>query len=414
MASSAADDVLVLFIEAHQRRRRRRLFIAAVALAAIGATTAAVTLTANGGQAHPAPVASPPAVPSLGSPPRLAWIDYQGQVHIGSLQSRQQRVVGSGSGSPVTSMVASGRTLFWVDNGGVVYDRATRQVRSLPRGVMAYDTATGRVRSFASDAGVFNAVGSTDVFVDSDDARSVVRYNLDGRLVARLTLPAGWVPAGAEGLGTSSPALAHGEFLVESTTPVAGGAAGAKLAVWTPATGGVRVLGDFLDLVATYTDSRGQSSLAAWLPYRCAISYETCAVQLTDLGTGVTRQILNPLGFGFDMRGAFSPDGRQLAAFAKTNSGGYDPQTRLALVDVKTGALRLVPGATIGIGEPVAWAQWLPASTQLIVGGTSGQDGAGNWGANHFLVDSTTLRATPFSFLTDGQKDVNYSAVLLP
>jgi hypothetical protein len=129
----------------------------------------------------------------------------------------------------------------------------------------------------------------------------------------------------------------------------------------------------------------------------------------------VTRKIRNPLGFGFDLRGAFSPDGRQLAAFAKTNSGGYNPETRLALIDVASGKLRSVPGATIGIGEAIAWAQWLPSSNRLIVGGTSGGGaGTGTWEANHFLIDSTTLSAEPFSFLHDGQQDVNYSAVLLP
>ena len=54
------------------------------------------------------------------------------------------------------------------------------------------------------------------------------------------------------------------------------------------------------------------------------------------------------------------------------------------------------------------------ASSQLIVGGTSGGDGpSGKREANHFLVDSATLRSTPFSFLPDGEQDVNYSVVVL-
>ena len=240
---------------------------------------------------------------------------------------------------------------------------------------------------------MFNTVGSTDVFVVSDDARHLARYNLDGRLVKQFTFPAGWYLPDPFGLGTSSPALAHGKILVQSPPPGQAGTKGAgasRLAVWTPATGSVRVLGNSWFMVATYTDPRGTDSQIAWLPTTiCGISNDGCLLQLTDLATGVTRQIRNPLGFGFDMRGAFSPDGRQLAAFAKTNSGGYNPETRLALIDVATGSLRPVPGATIGIGESVAWAQWLPRSNQLIVGGTSGQDGSGKWEANHFLVDSS-------------------------
>ena len=81
---------------------------------------------------------------------------------------------------------------------------------------------------------------------------------------------------------------------------------------------------------------------------------------------------------------------------------------------MRTGTLRLVPGATIEIGEGIGWAQWLPGSRQLIAGGVGGEDGSGVWKANHFLVDSVTRSSTPFSFLRDGQQDVNYSAVVLP
>ena len=314
-----------------------------------------------------------------GSPPWVAWVDYQGQVHVGSLRTRQQRVVASGTGNPTTSMVASGSKLFWVSEGGVVYDKVTRRVRSLPSGVMAYDTLTGRVRSFASGTQVFNAVDSTDVFVVSigtDGAQHLVRYGLDGRVVERFTFPAGWTLADGYGLGTSSAALAHGGILVQSQSPVQAETPGAKptkLAVWTPEVGGIRVLGDVSQLVATWTDSRGAKSLVAWLPASCGTS-GSCWLNLTDLSTGVTRQLRNPLGFGFDFRGAFSADGRQLAAFAQTNSGDYNPETRLALIDVKNGSLRLVPGATIAIGESLAWAQWLPASNQLIVGGLDGEE----------------------------------------
>lgn len=138
---------------------------------------------------------------------------------------------------------------------------------------------------------------------------------------------------------------------------------------------------------------------------------DSCLLQLTDPATGATRQIRSPLGFDFG--GAFSPDGRQLAAFATTNSGDYNPETKLALIDVDTGSLRLVPGATIAIGDSLAWAKWLPGSGQLIVGGVSSDGGLSQ--ANHFLVDSATRRrSTPFRFLNSPDLDVNYSVVVLP
>ncbi len=418
-APTAADAEL-LFKEAHQRRRRRRLLIAAIAVVAIAVSTAAIALT-GGGDARPAPAApvvQPPAVKLPGTAPRVAWTDYQGHVHIGSLQTLQQRVVASGSRDPVTSMVVSGSKLFWVAGNFSMLGGPT---------VMSYDMKTGRVRPFASGDRVLNAVGSTDVFVDAGDPDSygsLSRYTLQGRLIQRFTYPAGWYLPDPETQGTSSVALAHGAILVQTLPARLGGnrasAEPTKLAVWTPATGQLRVLGDASFLVATYTDSRHADSRVAWLPWSCASTLETCSVQLTDLDRGTTRQISNPLGFGFDMRGAFSPDGKQLAAFARTDSGSYNPatklnpETRLALIDVGTGTLRLVPGATIEIGEGIGWAQWLPGSRQLIAGGVGGQDGSGAWKANHFLVDSVTRSSTPFSFLHDGQQDVNYSTVVLP
>jgi hypothetical protein len=128
----------------------------------------------------------------------------------------------------------------------------------------------------------------------------------------------------------------------------------------------------------------------------------------------MTRQVRSPLGFGFDFGGAFSADGRQLAVFAKSNSGFSDPATQLALVAVSSGSLRLVPGAKIAIGEPVAWAQWLPDPDKLIAGGLSGENGDGHWQDNHFVVDSLTLASAPFSLIADRDQDVNYSAVVLP
>jgi hypothetical protein len=411
--SLAPSDVDLLFKEARQRRRRRRIAATAIVAAVVAVSTTAVALTQGGGSHAQPPVrqqsAPKPTVTLPGSSPRIAWVDYSDRVHIGSLKTGEERVVASGpeaSNSSTTQMVTSGNMLFWDTGRGVFYNKATKLAQAFDATVMVYDTVTGRTRSFAPGYQVFNAVDSTDVFVDTDGAGHLVRYTLDGRVVAQLTLPSGWFLPDPFGLG-SSPALAHGEILVQSQPPGQAASAGAKssrLAVWTPTTGNIRVLGDLSFMVATYTDGRGSDSLVAWLPGSCQTN-QNCPLQLTDLGSATTRQIRSPYGFGFDMRGSFSPDGRQLAAFTRTNSGGYNPETRLALINVATGNLRPVLGATIAIGEGVGWAQWLPGS-QVISGGMCAAIAAET---DCFHTDGTTLHTVPQRLGAGDDQELNNS-----
>jgi hypothetical protein len=343
------------------------------------------------------------ALDKIGPAPRVAWTDYQGRVHIGSLDTLQQRVVASGAGGSLT-LAVSGTTLLWTSGHAMVNH------------VMAYDTVTGHVRHFADGVRVFNAAGSSDIFVDPNNAdsyQSLAKYGPSGQLIQRYTYPNGWYLPDQFALGPSSPALAGGQILVRSPIPGQGAAtAPPKLGVWTPSTGGVGVLGQGYP-VATFTNSRNEDSLVAWFPARCPSG--NCPLNITDLGSGMTRTVRSPLHFGFTENAAFSPDGSQLAVFARTGPEGAANLLTLTLVDSATGSSRLVPAAPISVGyEVYAWVQWLPGSDQLIAGGLSGQDGKGVFHPNHFLVDSVTLRSTPFHFLTDGQQDVNYSAVVLP
>ncbi len=399
-----ATEAELLFKEAHQRRRRRRLLISAIAVVAIAIATAAVALSGNGHSSPPPAHAAVqrPAVKLPGTAPRVAWVDYQGRIHIGSLQTRQQRIVASGDTDPVSTLTVAGNKIFW-------------PVRSeIPSStIMAYDTATGQLRKFAGGAAVFKAIGSNDVFVDDGNDATLARYRPDGRMVKRFDLPSGWYLS--YGNWGNSPVLAHGGILVQSQSALGQRSAvqPPKLAVWTPETGAVRPLAQGWIVVATHTDSRGTDSVFAWFPAACETS-NNCPLNVTDLGTGRTRQIISPLGFGFDFGGGFSPDGRQLAVFAKSNSGNYNPETRMALVDVASGSLRLVPGATVEIGEAIGWAQWLPGTSQLIGGGECGPDGSGSSRPNCFRVDSQTLSAAPLRIAGDVNEDVNYSTAVLP
>ena len=80
------------------------------------------------------PRARPPArgqTPGYGA--RVAWVDYQGYVHIGSLQTHQQRIVASGDKDPVRTLTVAGSEIFWPVRSEIPFST-----------IMAYDTATGR------------------------------------------------------------------------------------------------------------------------------------------------------------------------------------------------------------------------------------------------------------------------------
>jgi hypothetical protein len=282
--------------------------------------------------------------------------------------------------------------------------------------VFAYDTVTGRLRAFASGQRVFKDAGSTDVFVDPNNAdsyASLAKYTVQGRLIQRFTYPGGWYLPDGFALGTSSPALAHDQILVQSQAMTKFNAAKVpKLAVWTPATGEVRAFG-YGFVVATYTDNHGAYSLVAWVPAQC-LSASNCPLEVTDPVTRVTREIRSPLGFGFSWGAAFSPDGSQLAAFAKTDASGYGTKLKPVLIDVAARTTRVVSSATISVGDIAAWAQWLPGSERLIVGAPSWDDASGSLRANHFVVETATRRSTSFSFGRDWQHDVYSSVVVLP
>jgi hypothetical protein len=116
--------------------------------------------------------------------------------------------------------------------------------------------------------------------------------------------------------------------------------------------------------------------------------------------------VRSPLPYGFDIGGAFSPDGSNLAVFVKTNSGVVNPAMQLALVNTSTGSLRLIPGVRGEIGESVGWARWLPGGTSVLAGTFSSEYRT----YNHYLVNTTTGAAKTVDFSTDRDRDVNFSA----
>ena len=103
--------------------------------------------------------------------------------------------------------------------------------------------------------------------------------------------------------------------------------------------------------------------------------------------------------------GAFSPDGKTLAAFTLVNHGNLNNDTmQLALIDVGTGQVSPVSNSRGQFGEPYGFATWSPSGQSVFFGGvgqmrTSFQDlriGA-------YQIGASSATALPFR--------VNYSAV---
>ncbi len=113
----------------------------------------------------------------------------------------------------------------------------------------------------------------------------------------------------------------------------------------------------------------------------------------------------SPRPDGFAFGGAFSPDGRQLAAFVNIGA-----TAELALVDIRTGQVRLVGSVRLGLGADIAWAHWLPDGERLLAGGL---DAA-------YVVTAATAASRSLYFFRgrdhyiEDSQDLNYSAVIIP
>ena len=66
-------------------------------------------------------------------------------------------------------------------------------------------------------------------------------------------------------------------------------------------------------------------------------------LDIADTGTGRNLTVHSPLPYGFDIGGAFSPEGSRLAVFVKTNSGAVNPAMQLAIVDTRDGITEADP-----------------------------------------------------------------------
>jgi hypothetical protein len=396
--SSEAVQAEAIFTAARRRRRRIRLVIGLIAVVLAG--SAAVLLANwpqhNGAPGQPAASAAALRAVQLAAA-QVAWVDYNGRLHIGSLVTGHQRVAAAANSDPVVPLIAAGGHLYWVNTGGTYW-----QIQSL-------DLATGKIASLGFGMAVFASADGLQVFI-AQTGESLLEFPATGGRSRSLNLPAGWFVAGLSDDFTS-PAAVSGGVLVQASDS-ASNSRPTKLAVWNPDSGRLTLISSGVSanggLLGAVTPPGANYSLVAWWQGSCYPS--SCTLEITNTATRSTRTLRSPLGHGFAYGVAFSQDGGELAAFANTFGLSTTPApAELAIISTRTGAARLVPRVSLLMGQDIAWARWLPGGKMLLVGGSTFSG----------VVNSKTLSVRPYYFAhgrdhyIEVSQDVNYSAVVI-
>jgi hypothetical protein len=396
-----------LFAEA-RRRRRHRWLAGITAVLVASATVAAVTvirLHRASGQDADRPGTAAVAVTAPSPAVAAVWFDGT-RLRFGDIyrDGRVTQRAGPEASADLLPLVAAGGRVYWVNPmGGAVPSQAW-----YPRVVQYLDRATGKTGTVAQGSAVFLSANGRDLLM-AQLTGTLAEMPVGGGTVRQLALPHGWYLPGGEGLaefGYSGLATANG-IMVQSRD--SGGWRSAVFGLWNPGSHTVKVLGRGLAVIGAYTPPGARYSLLAWLPSVCRFP-DNCLLKITNTATLATRTIRSPLPGGFAAGGAFSPDGTQLAVFPQTAQRGTAPgHARLALVDPRTGAMRVAPGPRIPLGQDIGWALWLPDGRHLIVGASAGND----------LVDAAALSAKPLlvarahSHTIANSQAINFTAAIL-
>ena len=381
----------------------------------IAAVVILSAMTAVRPHANGAPTATTvptPPVRRTAAVPQVAWVDEAGRLHLGDLSGFSQRVVAQADADPNAPLVTAGGKVFWVrsqlasPNGSQLRSPNGSALPNPNPEVFGFDPATGRTKPIAPGTQVMASVDRSYIYVETD-YRHLTEYWLDGTPKGRtLSLPDGWYLLNPDLNTDPTPVVANG--IVVATWP--GPEQNRALGIWSPSTGRVRTLGTVWQVTATYTAPGARSSLVAWNPASCGTS-AVCTLKITNTGNYSSRIVVSPIG-SFLWGGAFSPDGHQLAVFANSGDIHGDPTAQLAIVNTRSGSLKLVRGVSIYVGESVHWAQWLPDGRHLITGGLTPM--GSTVPAVDVLVDSQTDQARQFRFVADKNQDLDISSVVVP
>jgi hypothetical protein len=384
-----------LFKEAKRRRRRRRLaaagaILALAALAIAFGVTRAPRLPGPGGPRTGQAGGGPGTGVAPGT--SVAWVDYNGRLHIGDLTAGTQHVVATINANPAMPLTQVGGRIYWLDQASTFVPALGHRSEV----IREIDLASGRIRVVGPGQSVFPAADGRHVFVSRTDT-SLLEVPVGGTAPPRLLrLPPGWFVPYGQSIGVGNGILAQSADRGRITR-------GSTTGVWNPGSRRVRETGRDRNIELASPPGAG-ATLLAWVPLSCAPGQD-CRLRITSAQTLSTRTVRSPLRHGFAAGGAFSPGGRRLAVFA--NLTGDPHAAVLALIDTRTGSLRLVPSARTDMGAPLIWARWLPDGRHLIAGGID----------SGYLVDASTMTARPLAFMKgpahDGE-DVDYSTVVIP
>jgi hypothetical protein len=401
--ADGAAQITALFAEA-RRRRRRRITGAVVGLALAGSALIGLRIGGRhqepgdaGARARAAAIAQRAAQRFTLPAAYVAWVDYSGRLHVGDVATRIQRVVAAIPAAADSGLTPEGSSLVldWSGPGQNV-----GPVRALD---LEHGKITGPVRQLPRGEAVFASASGPQLYI-VQTARRLIEVPADGRGARRvLRVPAGWYAYAHSALAVA------GGIVVNANSD--GRSRPAEIALWSPRTGRVRIIGRGIADDA-YTPPGGSYSLLAWTPARCLVS--NCPAQITNTLTRATVSVRSPLGHGFTAGDAtFSPDGSELAMFARRTGidSRHPNQSELAIASTRTGAVRLVRAARLETQEDAGWAAWLPGGQRLLAGAL----------LDSYAVDAQTLAARPFFFFPGAPDhnimdtpDVNFSTVVLP
>ena len=408
--------------EARQRRRRRWL-VAVLIVAALVLVGTAAGLVANGGGKDPATSSpsTPKAIPSSVRPShsvlpgttQLVWF-ASGGLHLGNPSQGTDRVVAQVDAT-ATRLVSIGSRVYFFRRGSPDVSTANGGNR-----IAVLDIESGRVHSLGAGINLTTTTDGRDLLVALDPIHLVEVSPTGARLSPVWTVPSGYT---LNTYASQHPlAAVVGGIAVESTnSSPTSGAYG--LAIWSPSGGTIRVLGHDAFVIGSYTRPGANHSLLAWIDGSGA-GADVNRLAITDTATMTTRLISSPLSgvfpsavsqYGSDVvefgsnflgGGAFSPDGRQLAAFVSAFRAHDWPNAQLVLVNPNTGSVQLIANTLIQIGEPAGWATWSPTGSDLF--GGSYREGPV---VQAFALKEGQTQATPLTFDKNAADDVTSSAV---
>ena len=420
--SPESDAVQVLFREARQRRRRRWL-VAIIAVAAFVLVGTAAGFVASGGgsvppRSPPIPKATPPTLgpnhSDLRGTTEVVWF-ASGGLHLGNPSRGSDHVVAQVDAA-ATRLVSIGSRVYF-------YERGRPDVSALNGGnrIAELDTGSGRVHFLGAGINLTTTTDGRDLLVALDPTHLVELSPSGARLSPVWTVPSGYT---LNTYASQHPlAAVAGGIAVESAHPASPASGAYVLAIWYPTRGTIRVLGRDAFVIGSYTRPGANHSLLAWVDGSGA-GVEVNRLAITDTATMRTRFVSNPqsgvfssavaqygsavteFGGNFLGGGAFSPDGRQLAAFVSAFRPHDWPDAQLVLVNPNTGSVQLIANTVIQIGEPAGWATWSPTGGDLF--GGSYREGPV---IQAFALKTGQTRATPLTFDKNAAEDVTSSAV---